>query len=66
MKFSIEYKIYTLCGYQILSDVKNLPLRLPEMTKKTFFPLKVKIKKYFVLNCDLFYTKPNNNTPLPI
>ena len=27
--------------------------------KKTFFPLKVKIKKYFILNCDLFYTKPN-------
>ena len=39
---SIEYKIYTLCGYQILSDVKNLPLPLPEMKKKQKnFPLKV-------------------------
>jgi hypothetical protein len=38
---SIEYKIYTLCGYQILSDVKNLPLPLPEMKKKDIFSLKV-------------------------
>ena len=44
---SIEYEIYTLCGYQILSDVKNLPLPLPEMTKKEIFSLKSLDKKIF-------------------
>ena len=63
---SIECKIYTLCGYQILSDVKNLPLPLPEMKKKTdIFCLISLDKKYFVLNCDVFlYTKPSTSNPL--
>ena len=34
---SIEYKIYALCGYQMLADVKNLPFPHPEMQIFTGF-----------------------------
>ena len=44
---SIEYKIYTLCNEQMLSDVKNLPLPLPEMKKKEMFSIKSLDKKIF-------------------
>ena len=44
---SIEYKIYALCGYQILADVKNLPFPLPEMKKKDIFSLKSLDKNIF-------------------